>query len=159
MKLRELKQELKGVFKPLVKKYYLGRLAHGCPYFYPLGFCSTVMAVMNEKQQHFRCNYFLLFGKYVYYGWPVKARVVDLGWKDKYGDPRYEWSPAFHIYFFKWQFSSWYLPMTKDIDTYFEMFLWYYSYCGKDLKKAKESWGWEMNGVSTWDDNNLITKI
>ena len=49
MKIRELLKEIKGVFKPPKKRYYLGRLAFGNPYFYPWSFHSTIISIRKLK--------------------------------------------------------------------------------------------------------------
>jgi hypothetical protein len=93
---------------------------------------------------------------YIEYGLPFAICNLQLGWKDKYGFPAFEWSPAWYIFFFKWQIRLKYTPK-NDEDTYWEMFLWWRDYCGKELKKAESTWGWidmETN-KTTWDKNNL----
>ena len=110
------------------------------------------------------------FGRKLY-GAPYftpKAHVaivrVGLGWKDKYGTPRYEWSPQFHIFFFRWQFCIWWnAPKLKgekfpDNDLYYEMVLWYLYYSNKDIDKARSSWEWidSKTKESSWNDKYLI---
>ena len=53
MKLSQLIKETKGVFKPPVKKYYLGKLVYGTPYFWPINFNSTIISFrkLEEKTQ------------------------------------------------------------------------------------------------------------
>lgn len=100
-----------------------------------------------------------IFNNYYYIemGSPIKIHWNNLGWKDKFNSPRFEWPPAFYIFFFRWQFCIWWMPPTKNEDTYWEMFLWwkYYAYC--NLEKAESTWGWQdaKNGMSTWDKSNL----
>lgn len=92
-------------------------------------------------------------------GWPVKIYRGELGWKDKFGTPRFEWSPAFMIYFFGLQYCVfWQSPDKKDIDTYWEMVLWYIHYADKDIKKAEKTWGWVNYNTkeSTWNKNYLL---
>lgn len=76
--------------------------------------------------------------------------------------PRYEWSPAFKIYFFGLQFCIFYVaPQIEGEercqDLYWEMILWYLHYCDKDIKKAQESWGWVNYDTkqSTWNTKYL----
>jgi hypothetical protein len=67
MKNLEIFKEIKGVFKPPEKATYFGRVRHGCPYFYPRNYNSTIistrklklrtaekLAEMNEKYTHLR---------------------------------------------------------------------------------------------------------
>ena len=37
--------DLKGVFVPPVKKYYLGKIVYGTPYFWPTGFNKNIISV------------------------------------------------------------------------------------------------------------------
>lgn len=157
MKLRELLKEIKGVFLPPKKRYYLGRLAFGNPYFYPWNFNSTILTIRKERPKFLRCNYFKLFGYEISYGWPIMFCTTGLGWKDKYDSPRFEWSPSFQIYFFKRQFCIWWCAPDGDNDKYYEQILWYLNYCNKDIFKAKETWHWVdgQTHKSTWNDNYL----
>ena len=45
MKTRKLFKEIKGVFVPPKKNYYIGKLYFGTPYMYPVGFLSTIIKV------------------------------------------------------------------------------------------------------------------
>ena len=49
MKIRELLKEIKGVFKPPVKEYYIGKWFYGTPYFYPWNFHETIISVRKLK--------------------------------------------------------------------------------------------------------------
>lgn len=95
---------------------------------------------------------------YIEIGTPISFKLLELGWKDKYDSPRFEWSPAFYIYFFKWQFIITYTTKVKNEDLYWEMYLWWKNYCNKDLEKAKNTWSW-VDGIThknTW--NNKFIK-
>ena len=118
MKIKEIKKNIKGVFKLPVKRYYIGKIVHGCPYFYPWNFNQTILTIRRTRPQYLGCNYFKLFGYEVSYGWPISIVKYDLGWKDKYDSPRFEWSPSFQIYFFKWQFCVWWVSPVGDEDAY-----------------------------------------
>ena len=100
-----------------------------------------------------------IFGKtfFIEVGFPFCIYRNSLGWKDKFSMPRYEWSPAFYIFFFNWQFCVWWNAPDDDNDLYYEMMLWYARYSGHDIKKAKETWGWTdyKTKQSTWNDNYL----
>ena len=37
--------DFKGVFVPPVKKYYLGKLVYGTPYFWPIGFNKNIISI------------------------------------------------------------------------------------------------------------------
>lgn len=193
----EIIKEIKGVFIPPVKKYYLGWIKNYTPYFEPMGFCDTIIKVRKliplseeklaenakrgggwakEKYSNMPMvrrskNWVVeLFGNHYYIriGYPLKFHRNELGWKDKWNSPRFEWNPSYQIWFFKWQFTiHWVAPQVeKHIaskpfiveDTYWEMVLWYVKYCDKDIKKAQESWGWSDydTKISTWNPNYLI---
>lgn len=49
MKLSHIKKEIKGVFKLPKKRYYLGKIRYGCPYFYPINFSPTIISVRKLK--------------------------------------------------------------------------------------------------------------
>jgi len=100
-------------FKPLVRKYYFGKIAHGTPYFYPWGFCKSIINIrklhlrseedyqkeiegrpwliekarFSNKPMVLRCKNWTikLFGNYYWIelGWPIKVKTNGLGWKDK----------------------------------------------------------------------------
>jgi hypothetical protein len=99
-----------------------------------------------------------LFNRYywIQIGSPIKFKKLKLGWKDKYDTPRFEWPPAFYIYFFRWQFCIFWVSPTDDrTDKYYEQKIWLEKYCNNDYNKAKETWPW-VDGktkVSTWNDN------
>lgn len=110
---------------------------------------------------------FKLFGNdyYITWGSPVSIKTNSLGWKDKFESPRFEWPPAFYIFFFGLQYCVWYnapkLDGEKyaDNDKYYEMILWYLKYTiGKDISKAEETWDWVDSDTkkSTWNKNYLI---
>ncbi len=91
-------------------------------------------------------------------GWPISVKMIDLGHKDKFDSPRYEWSPMFQINFFHWQFCMFWIAPDGNNDLYYEMILWYLNYADKDIIQAKETWDW-IDGdskLSTWNDKYLI---
>ena len=159
MTIKKIKQNIKGVFKLPIKKYYIGKIWYGTPYFYPWNFNKTILTIRKERPKFKRCKYFKLFGYEISYGWPIKIVNYDLGWKDKFYTPRFEWNPSFQIWFFNWQFCiHWIAPLKETIeDTYWEMILWYLNYSDKDIINARSTWGWKDvdTNMSTWNDNYL----
>jgi hypothetical protein len=148
MNIRDIKKNIKGVFKLPVKEYYWGKIYHGTPYMSPWYFCGTII---KYKKKFDRCKSFKLFNKEFSYGWPIKIIKYDLGWKDKWDSPRFEWAPSFQIWFFKWQFCMWWIAPDKDNDSYYEQVLWYLKYSQKDIVKAISTWGWtNEKKESTW---------
>ena len=71
---------------------------------------------------------------------------LDLIWKTKWDDYRFEFSPQFTIVFFNWHLS-WFLAPPKDcrVDSYWESILWYI-----DKKDIKETFA----NVSHWTNMN-----
>lgn len=182
--------EIKGAFKPPIKKYYLGKIAYGAPYFYPFKFNSTIISCRKlklrtkeqqeeyikgkpwlKKSDHYKFTnlpivrrtkekIIKIFNTYYFFqiGFPISIKFVELGWKDKWDCPRFEWCPQFHIFFFKWQFCIFWVSPDENHDRYWEMVLWYLYYSDKNIEKAEKTWGWvdfETN-QSTWNNKFLI---
>jgi len=103
---------------------------------------------------------FRLFGNsyWLQIGWPIMIHTNDLGWKDKFDSPRFEWSPAFYIFFFKWQFCMWWGIPDGNTDRYYEQILWYLYYANKDIEKAEKTWPWQdfKTKKSTWDKTYIL---
>jgi len=99
----------------------------------------------------------------------IQIVAQDVGWKNKYDTPRYEYVPYVWIHIFKWNFI-WYWDMlphqTMEIADYWEQALWYlYFYdntsygCDKpNIEKARESWPWidSITKQSTWTNKFLV---
>lgn len=105
---------------------------------------------------------FKLFSNYywIQIGWPIYIYWHGLGWKDKFESPRFEWPPAFYIFFFKWQFVIHWTAPDGDNDRYYEMILWYLKYCNKDIEETRRNWGWKdvNTGESTWGGEYIIKR-
>jgi hypothetical protein len=140
-KLKELIKLIKeSPFKPLVKKWYVGKIIHGSPYFNPMGFHPTIFSIrklklrdeksyekiikdrpwLNNSERYSNLpmvrrtkNKIISFmgnNYYISWGSPISYVEVSLGWKDKYDTPRFEWGPSKMFYFFKWQVCVFYKP-------------------------------------------------
>ncbi len=153
-------KEIKGVFVLPKKKYYLGKIIFGTPYLTPRKFNKNFISIKKLKPKYDRNPNFDLFGYHISYGFPIYYTKGKLGWKDKFNSPRFEWCPSFYLFFFKWQLViSLHAPDYND-DKYYEMILWYLEYCDKDIKKAKETWGWiDSDGKSTWEDKYMLYSL
>jgi hypothetical protein len=117
-----------------------------------------VRRAKNKIVKVFRKDY------YITWGWPVSIKTTQLGWKDKFESPRFEWPPQFTILFFGLQFCIWWnAPKLEgeeysNNDKYYEMILHYLKYTvNKDIKEAEETWGWIDSDTkkSTWNENYL----
>ena len=117
-----------------------------------------VRRAKNKIIKIFGNDYYISLGK------PIAIQFVELGWKDKWNSPRYEWSPQFVIFFFGLQFCIWWnapkLDGEKypDNDKYYEMILRYVKYSNKDIIKAEKDWGWidHETKKSTWNKKYLL---
>ena len=105
---------------------------------------------------------FKLFGNHYWLqiGWPISICRNELGWKDKFNSPRFEWTPAFYIFFFKWQFVIHWTAPDGDNDRYYEMILQYLKYHNKDIIATEKDWGWvdSTTKKSTWNKDYLVKK-
>lgn len=170
MKTNKLLREIEGVFIPPKKKFYLGKHKFYTPYFEPWGFNKKIISLRYQKHnpekkiapmvRRLWNKSFTLLGYdfWIGIGKPWAIRTVDLGWKDKWNTPRFEWGPSFQIWFFNWQFVIyWKLPF-EDYDVYWEMVLWYLFYSDKDIEKAEKTWRWQdcSTKKSTWNKKYLL---
>jgi len=94
-------------FKPLKLKWYCGKIALGTPYFYPRRWVKSkenkgYLTVVTKK---------------------IGFDFVRLGWKTKYDDYRFEWSPMISFVFFKWQIAVTFVA--PHADQYWESWLYY----------------------------------
>lgn len=184
-----LKSIKESPFKPLVKKWYVGKIVHGSPYFYPIGFHPTIFSIrklklrdeksyqemikdrpwLTEQERYINLPMvrrnkdkiisFMGNKYFISWGYPIAYREVELGWKDKYETPRFEWGPSRMLYFFKWQVCIFYNPENSisGVSNYWEMYLWWKNYSVRNLSIAKSTWPWRegLTKESTWDENNL----
>jgi len=134
-------KDIKGVFVPPKKEYRFGLIKK---YFIvPRNFNKTIISIKKSKLS---------------IGTPIVIRKFDLGWKDKFNSPRFEFNPRFEIYFFMFYFSITFVSPDTFEDIYWEMILWYLYYSDKNIIKAKKTWEWEDYDTkkSTWNDKYLI---
>lgn len=152
---------LNSPFKRPTLKFYFGKLAHGTPYFYPrrwrkytlqeaLDKATEIVGVptlenekwtkYNEVRDRYLKGYLKAVPKKV--GWDL----VGLGWKTKWDDYRFEWSPMFSFVFFKWQFCIFVMGHSTRQDNYWEAWLYYhYRTSGNKLERL----------LKTMEDNPL----
>jgi hypothetical protein len=77
---------------PFIKpklKFYIGEIAIGTPYFFPR------KAIKDPDKP----GYLKFIPK------KIGFDIVKLGWKTKWSEYRFEWSPVISFVFFKWQFA------------------------------------------------------
>ncbi len=133
-------------FKPLKLKFYFGKITRGVPYFYPRVWRKYTLQDCIEKATESINNPNLVkksFEEWVEYyknyskAVPKKVGFdfVSLGWKTKYDDYRFEWSPIWSFVCFGYQITLTFVA--DEPDAYWESFLFYYYDTGKS-KSAKE---------------------
>ena len=93
-------------FKLIIPKLYIGKIAIGTPYFYP-----RVTKLNKEK----RC--------YEFKPKKIGFDFVEMGWKTKWDDYRFEYNPVWSFVFFKWQVALIFRP-EHDMQ-YWECWLYY----------------------------------
>ena len=125
-------------FKRLKLVWYLGKTAKGVPYFYPRkwvkftykdALTKATEDSENKNSIHYGKPPSALAFKYLNYSKPVTKKIGfdfrDLGWKTKYDDYRFEYSPIWSFVFFGYQLAVIFIAPEKD--HYWEIFLpWYY---------------------------------
>ena len=124
---------LNSPFKGLKLKWYFGKIQHGTPYFLPrkwvkcnlddglkawnkLGERSQNAYLRSQTQQEWIEKYANNHTKPVpikYFGW----HFTSLGWKTKWNEYRFEWSPMISIVLFGKQICIWFMP-NIDLDEY-----------------------------------------
>ena len=94
-------------FKRPRLKWYFGKVKIGTPYFLPRRW------VKNPEKPGYQM--------------PVSKRIgfdfVDLGWKTKYEQFRFEWAPLISFVFFGWQIAV--IFKAEEMDHYWECWLAY----------------------------------
>jgi hypothetical protein len=133
-------------FKPLKLKFYCGKIALGTPYFFPRKWVKptpkmAVDAAMKEitrrkdwnnsnadsKFKHTIPSFGEMYDEMLNRSFAVNKKIgfdfVSLGWKTKYEDYRFEWSPRISFVFFKWQIAVTFVA--PHLDHYWESWLYY----------------------------------
>ena len=173
---------LNSPFRGLKLKWYFGEIKHGTPYFLPrkwvkcdledgleawnkLGKYSQNAYLRSQTQQEWIKKYTKTHTKPIpikYFGW----NFTSLGWKTKWDDYRFEWSPSISLILFGKQLFIEILPNIKTddstiaIDCYWEAWL-NYKYKtdkSKSIEKRLEelqkeyscSWGDEEKGYTNY---------
>lgn len=156
---KEVKEINNSPFKPLKRVFRISFKPYkhlGTPYFAPWNYQPYIISIKRKIPKYHR-SYRKFLGFYYKFGWPIYIRVSELGWKDKYDTPRFEWVSAKYFYFFNIQIAIHYVPEDEDYDSYFEQYLWWKYYSDKNINKAKETWPWinSKTKESTWKDKYL----
>ena len=144
---------LNSPFKGLKLKWYFGKIQHGIPYFLPRKWVKMTKADCEEALQRDLENAEKHGWKYTtnrtweYYKnhtKPVQIKYFgfdscSLGWKTKWDDYRFEWSPCYSLVIFGKQICVWVFPniekSTVGVYCYWEAWL---NYRLTDKTKSKE---------------------
>jgi hypothetical protein len=155
------KYEHPNFVKPKITAY-LGLVQNGTPYYYPRNWVSTIIKISSTKpfadgnierfkqySMAWKTFRFTFLNRWwcIQIGTPIVLKRLELGWKEKYGTPRFEWLPSIQLYFFMFEFS-----MFLGNDDYWEQLLWVKYFSDGDVDKGRESWKW-IDGISkesTW---------
>jgi hypothetical protein len=104
-------------FKPIKLKFYFGEIKIAHPYFLPRR--------LNRLNEYVPIKYF---------GFDYNS----LGWKRKFSDIRFEWSPSYSIILFGYQFNITIVPnINTDIDHYWEAWIVYNYETDKNLSQKE----------------------
>ena len=140
---------LNSPFKGLKLKWYFGKIQHGTPYFLPRKWVKTKKGFRSPIEV-----------KYLWFDF------ITLGWKTKWNEYRFEWSPMISIVLFSKQVCIWFIPNINldeyriALDCYWEAWL-NYKYKtdkSKSVEKRLEelqkeyscSWGNEEKGYTNY---------
>lgn len=116
---------LSSPLKPLRLWFYWGKIKHGTPYFLPR---KTVPSKEKKGYMTFKPVKWLWFD------------MISLGWKPKWDELRYEWSPAISIVLLKTQIFILFTPrLDKDcyVGHYWEAWLYYDQRTDKSKSKKE----------------------
>ena len=138
-------------FKAPKLKFYMGPIAIGTPYFFPRKW------VPNPEKP----GYEMAVPK------KIGFDFVGLGWKTKFNEYRFEWSPLISLVIFKWQIAV--IIKAEHEDQYWESWLYYELDTDKSLSKAErikicmeenpQLWTrYSINGEETTDYYQLILR-
>lgn len=150
-------------------KFYFGKIRIGVPYFYPRKWRKfTHKEALNKALTLYedykgKRSLLDLYKSSLKYSKAVPKKlgfdVIDLGWKTKWGDYRYEYSPMFSFVFFGFQFAVW--LHVDNPDQYWESWLYYNNDTDHNLTKRERIDICRKKAPCTWisyiDDQKITT--
>jgi len=165
-------------FKRPKLKWYFGKIAVGVPYFLPRKWVKyTKEEALEQAQKEFENPHIkgrdldFYIKRYQNSSRPVPRKFgfnfVGLGWKTKYNEYRYEFSPVWSFVFLGYQIAVTFT--VTEPDHYWECFLFYYFETDKTksreerIKQCKGEypciWTTHYNGTKeTVDYYNIVLK-
>jgi len=156
-------------FKPLKLKWYCGKIALGTPYFFPRKWIKgtpkliheAVLKYIEKEKGYNELNpnysrtiksYDELYEQKKSYLYAVPKKIgfdfVSLGWKTKYDNYRFEWSPMISFVFFKWQIAI--VFEAPHLDHYWESWLYYTRETDKSITTAERIAQCRKEASQTW---------
>lgn len=162
-------------FKSLTATFYFGEISHGTPYFLPRKWVKMTKEDCEKALEEDTKNYFPKYieGRtwehYKKYKKPVPVKYLGfqfttLGWKTKWNEYRYEWSPSISIVIFGKQLFISIVPKgdkdTLITDCYCESWLNWEGNTDKTkskeerfkelISKHSNTWGNSSNGYTDY---------
>lgn len=153
MKKFEYLNILNSPFKPFRLKFYLGKIKFGTPIFFPR---RWVPVTKEEAKKEANKRFDRLLERTDkepklsiwkgFYETSLKSKkavpkkfgfdFVSLGYKYKWDEPRFEWSPMFSFVFWEWQFVI-NVSAPCESDHYWESWIYYHNETDKNLSKRE----------------------
>lgn len=131
-------------FKPFKLKWYIGKTTIGTPYFFPRKWVKATpelarkatLDYIEREEMYNKLNpnyarkirpYDEVYKENMRCTYPVPKKIgfdfVGLGWKTKWDDYRFEWSPRISFVFFGYQIAI--TIVAPECDQYWEAWLYY----------------------------------
>ncbi len=131
------------------------RIKYWNEYKNPFYYWWKVRKLFKYKSKWFIGKYYWTFGDYIKES-PVSLRFRGLGWKTKYNDNRFEWSPCIYFKFFKWQIRYVIGPI-DECYLYWETILdWFYNDENRTFKQCVNRN--TLSGIKENEIYNVYTK-
>lgn len=124
-------------------KFYIGKVAVGTPYFFPR------RAIKDPDKP----GYLKFVPK------KIGFDIVNLGWKTKWSQYRFEWSPIISFVFFKWQIAI--TIVAPEQHQYWESWLYYYYETDKTKSKSERAIQCQKEYPQIWETSKdgVRTKV
>jgi hypothetical protein len=174
MKKFEYLKVLNSPFRIPKLKFYLGKIALGTPYFFPRRWvpCTKQDATKsaterfdrlvkvrkrkNDKKLPTQKMWMEFYNSSLKSRKPVPKKFgwdfVSLGYKYKWDEPRFEWSPMFSFVFWKYQFAiTVSVPHTSH---YWESWIYYHNETDKNLSKKERLELTKKGFPNTWTSHH-----
>lgn len=143
-------------FKPFKLKWYIGKTTIGTPYFFPRKWVKATpelarkatLDYIEREEMYNKLNpnyarkirpYDEVYQEKLTYQFAIPKKIgfdfVGLGWKTKWDDYRFEWSPRVSFVFFGYQIAVTFVA--PECDQYWEAWLFYENNTDKTKSKRE----------------------